>query len=418
MQLISARGAQKTKDGSKKLQGYSKQWMPGDTLRVFYPIFWNEGSPEIAVGPVWGFPVNNVKELGLGTIFIPSTNEFDIDEGVPKGIPDITYQFSLLAPVFVNGQRAREEAEVASRNYPSESVRKTALAQIEEKYDTKNNQDAVKPIIGRATYRITTEVLSVKIANGVPVTDTLALSSAALSGQLIQKLYTILDDPKYCPEEGADFIEIEWKYPVNTNKGESGKAANPAGLTPEYRLENQFPEAYKIVSGMFNSVSKDADTIKRRANRSVDVAKVRAALTNYSFLHANDLDTYTEEDEDRLLKNVGLIKDLGIVSSLSNEELVEKINNAIMEMEAVAAMIPVDVPTPEIPPQPENAVNQDVSEAVIGEPELDPEAPKMDDLLAQDVTDLGGHPNIQNLISNPHFDKNENLDDVDLTSVV
>ena len=51
---LTARGAQKTRNESRKLSMYSKQWAPGDTLRVFYPIFWVDGKPEINVGALYG----------------------------------------------------------------------------------------------------------------------------------------------------------------------------------------------------------------------------------------------------------------------------------------------------------------------------------------------------------------------------
>ena len=162
---LSARGAQRTKDESKKLQMYSKQWLPGDTLRVFYPIYWENGKPEIAVGAVWGHNVSDIKKLGLKTAFIPSTTEFD-ENAMPIGQPDIPYQFSQIARVFVNGMKAAEEEAVAKKNWPTEAARKDALKSIEEKYDAKNNTKAVKPIIGKAMYYITTEVVSIKVEIG------------------------------------------------------------------------------------------------------------------------------------------------------------------------------------------------------------------------------------------------------------
>ena len=163
---ITAKGAQKTRDESRKLPMYSKQWLPGDTLRVFYPIDWEDGHPEIVAGAVWGHSVSDIKGLGLKTAFIPSLTDFD-ENAQPIGKPDITYQFSQIARVFVDGQKAIEEAEIMQKNWPTESARKEALKAHEEKFDAKNNMKAVKPIIGKVQYYISTEVCCIKYVNNM-----------------------------------------------------------------------------------------------------------------------------------------------------------------------------------------------------------------------------------------------------------
>ena len=107
---LSARGAQKTRNESKKLSMYSKQWAPGDTLRVLYPVYWENGRPELAVGAVWGHSVSDIKGLGLKTAFIPSTNSFN-EDGEPIGPADITYQFSMIAGAFVQGSTMELSAD-------------------------------------------------------------------------------------------------------------------------------------------------------------------------------------------------------------------------------------------------------------------------------------------------------------------
>lgn len=321
---MSARGAQKKRDESKKLPMYSKQWLPGDQLRVFYPIFWKDGRPEIAVGAVWGHSVSDIKGLGLHTAFIPSTTEFD-ENRLPVGPADVTYQFSRIARVFVNGQKRVEEQMVESKPWPTEAAKKDALKAIDEKYDTKNNPKAVRPIISPVQFYISTEVLSVKIANGAPIKDSLTLTSAPLSSAVITKLYGILDDPKYAPAEGAEFIEVEWKYPVDTDKGQSSRNASPAGLTSEYRMENAYPEMYALAAQMFPSVAKDAETITRRATRSVDPAKVQGALMNYSIMNSEYLDQAIDEDVEILCKNVAVIEHIGVLNSLKTQTLIDQL---------------------------------------------------------------------------------------------
>lgn len=430
MQLVSARGAQKRRDESKKLSMYSKQWSPGDTLRVFYPIFFQDGRPEIAVGAVWGHNVSDIKGLGLKTAFIPSTTDFD-ENALPIGQPDITYQFSQIARVFVNGQKAVEEAAVLNKNWPSESARKEALKTIEEKFDAKNNMKAIRPIIGKAQYYISTEVVSIKIVNGVPNTETIAVTSEPLSNQKIAKLYALMDDPKYAPQEGDEFFEVEWKYTASAEKAESARGATAVGLTPEYRLQTQFADAYKHVSGFFNQVARDPVSIQRRATRAIDPARVRQALTQYSFLNSGYLDAAVEEDVAVLTKHADLIKELEVVKTMANEELIAKINEAIAAMAVSRPTVAPEIPTPVM-----STVTQEVptmaseTSTPVAMPVATP-APEVSAPVAADpvastpqIPNLGtvtGAPNIQQLLNNPNnagLAGEDSLEDVDFSTMV
>lgn len=403
---LSARGAQKKREASKKLSMFSKQWLPGDQLRVFYPIYWEDGKPEIAIGAIWGHRVNDIKGLGLKTAFIPSTTEFD-DNGLPIGPADITYQFSRIAKVFVNGAKRIEEQAVQNKNWPTESARKEALKAVEEKYDAKNNMKAVKPIIGKAEYYISTEVLSVKIVNDVPNADTIQVTSAPLSNQTIDRLYNIMADPKYAPNPGDEFLEVEWKFPTDTDKSKSARNAAPNGLTQEYRLATQNPDAYKLVQGKMTSVIRDCETITRRATRSVDPAKVRAALTQYSFINSEYLDAADDEDIETLYNNCGVIKELDIVRSFTNEQLTAKIQEAISAMEIKPAVSPSTIPTPDTP---------------VSEPVSTPEPTPVADVAATspELPLTHGAPNLNDLLNNANnagFDEGA-LQEVDFTSML
>lgn len=403
---LSARGAQKTRNESRKLQMYSKQWLPGDTLRTFYPIFWSEGKPELAVGAIWGHNVSDIKGLGLGTAFIPSTNEFDANAN-PIGLPDITYQFSLIASAFVKGQKATEEEALNKKNWPTEAAHREALLTLETKYDTKNNMKAVKPIIGRVQYYISTEVISIKYANGVPDKNTIAVTSCPLSNQTIDRIYALMDDPKYAPQEGEDWFEVEWKYPTNPDKGKSAKDATPAGLTSEYRLSVQFPDAYATLLGMSSTVARDSESIQRRATRAVDPAKVRSALMNYSYMNSEYLDCADEETSEQLIKHADLIHDLDLTKVLTNSELIDKITHAVETMNAMAPAL-IDVPTATIP---EVATESTPDVAVpVTEAPINP---------LPDLSGVTGAPTVQQLMNN---DLNagmleDSVEEVDLGSI-
>lgn len=344
---LSARGAQKTRNESRKLTMYSKQWVAGDTLRVFFPIFWQDGKPELCVGALYGHSVSDIKGLGLKTAFIPSQTTFD-DGGTPIGEPDVTYQFSLIARAFVDGQKALEEAAIQAKNWPNESMLKEALRDLENRYDAKNNMEAVKPIIGRVQYYISTEVVSVKLINNQPSSETVALTSMPLSNEKIDKIYSIMWDTKYMPEEGSDYFEVEFKYPVNTSKGLSGKSSTISGLTPEYRFATQYPDAFKDIEARMSGISRDSESIVKRATRQVDPNRVLAKLKNYTIMHCDALDVADEETAEMLCKNCLILKELDAVRVLQNNELVDKLKDALSEYDAKRGTQSVEPPVPDL----------------------------------------------------------------------
>ena len=144
MEFLGGRTAQKTRQESRKLDVYSKQWLPGDTMRIYFPVFQHDGMWDIAVGAIWGHKVNDFKEIGLKTTFIPSLTEIDQETGTPIGPPDVTYQFSQIAGIFVAGMKDIEYNKLQSKNWPNESARQEALRKHEHDYDTKNNMQAHK----------------------------------------------------------------------------------------------------------------------------------------------------------------------------------------------------------------------------------------------------------------------------------
>ncbi len=404
---MSARGAQKKRDESKKLVMYSKQWVPGDTLRVFYPIYWEDGRPEIAVGAVWGHSVSDIKALGLHTAFIPSTTDFD-ENRLPIGQPDITYQFSKIARVFVNGMKKEEEERIESKKgWQSDAAKKAALRSVEDKYDSKNNQNAVRPIISPLQYYISTEVVSVKIANKSPVMDTVKVSSAPLSSQTITRLYAIMEDPKYAPQVGDKFFEVEWKYPSDPDKGMSSRSAAPAGLTPEYRFQAQWEDKYAAVQSQCGGIMFDSESIKRRATKSVDPMKVMQAIMQYTFINSQYLDYADGEDVDLLCRNIELLDRIGVMGALENKSLLSKLKEELQKYKdnreaETSSMLPNPLEaSAEVPENVAKEVEQTMGEL----PDPNPQAPTIESLLNHPMDDAN------NIVPD------DILDSIDLASI-
>lgn len=421
---ITARGAQRTRDEHKKLSMYSKQWLPGDTLRVFYPLIWENGQPDIVVGAVWGHSVSDIKTLDLKTAFIPSLCEFDEDMN-PIGVPDITYQFSQIAKVFVDGQKAIEEQRIMDKNWPTEAARKEALEKVNAKFDAKNNMKAVKPIIGKLQYYITTEVGCVKEVNGVFNMESAAIVSAPLSNQTIDKLYAIMSDPKYAPGEGDNFLEVEWKYPMDADKAASARGASPAGLTSEYRMANVAPQMWEQMKGRLEGVSFDSDTIAKRATRKIEESKIRQALTRYVFFSSEYLDAANEEGIEVLCRHANVIHELDAERAFKNEEIIGKIKESLMKIGANQEEMPdtsnatgapnlMNLMQNQATPAPE--APQPTQPTPAAAP-VTPSAPVADSAQNQNVTT--GTPSLASLMSDPNnlSSNSDMMSDIDLSMI-
>lgn len=390
---LGSRGVQRERQAAKKLMGYSKQWAPGDTMRLFIPLIWLEdGRPDFMVGKVWGFPVNAVKELGLHTIFIPSTVPFN-EDGKPIGTPDITYQFSRIAPVFVRGQRAAEIAKVASKPWPSETAKETALDEVKKKY-SKENPNAVKPIIGREKFVIMTEVISVKYVEGTGCKlDTCALSTWSLSDKVLRQILTLLDNPKFTPAKGQNYFEIEINYPSDPDKGKSGLAAVPSGITADYALCNQYPDAFRVVESYFGSWSTDSETVRRRATTMIPIEVIQDAIRNYCLMNSEFLDSVSNEDDIKVLvNNIDVVSKIVSTQFLKNAELQHTLQEAIDKMEK-AEPVPTDVPAPDVSlamasPAADIADIAPEAPPIVDIP-LNAEAPRYSELLMGDSDGLG-----------------------------
>lgn len=342
---IGAMKATQTRQANQRLTNFSGTWLPGNTLRVYYPVFFDEETQamQLLVGAIYGYKVNDMKALGLKTIFIPSVTPID-ENAEPIGDPDILYRFSKIAPIFVNGRKASEIDAVNRRNWPDENMHRNALQEIENKYDMANNMNAVKPVIGKLDYMITTEALVVPMVNGVPQTEAAKLVSQPLNNKKITALTTILNEARFEISKDATYLEVEWNFPVDTSKAKSAQNATISGLTSEYRLENQYPDQFAKIKPMLGGISDDSDVIIKRAVKYVDENKIKQALTIYSVTNSTDMLSLNDESVERLCKSADLVKTLGIYGTLPEGALKEKLADALRQTESVTTSA-----TPELP---------------------------------------------------------------------
>ena len=352
---LSVNQALKTKNEAKKLSMFSKQWTPGDVIRAVYPIFWDDesGTWQLLAGAVWGYRVGDIKALNLHTAFIPALTEFD-ENGNPVGTPDIAFKFSRIARAFVSGQKAAKEAAILNKKFPTEAMRKEALEKVANEFDSKNNRNAVRPIISSPSYLITTECITYSYKNERVDTSTATLVSQPLSDKNIRRLTEIVSDIKYTPDhvdQAVDYIEVEWNFPSDPSKAQSSMASTVTGLSTEMRTATKDPETWKKLMPTINLLADDSSVIVKRATRRVDENKLQQALTAYSVMQSEDLDALNivenEQDIDSLVRNLDILDELQITKTISNTEILNKLEEAKAKQHSstdVSESIPNPVP--------------------------------------------------------------------------
>ena len=330
---LSAREAQRISSKARKLQNFGRAWNVGDKGIVLYPIFKDEetGVVDLLVSKVWGYKVNDVKALGVGASFIPSTVEID-DNGKPV-TPDLPYQFSFLAGSFVAGEKNARIAAIDAKPWPSNSAYKAALDALNDEYDVKNNPKARKPIISRLQLYISTEVVYIPIVNEKPDWDNAGLYAYALSKDRITKLLAILDDPQYAVDVNEGYMEIQYNFVAADNEKSTAGRTAPIGVVPEYRLKNRFPDDVKKLAERVSMLPEDSDIIANHnySYSKVDPIKLKNALSNYSMMNSECLDSVAEDEYGSLMKSAALIKELSVFNALKNDKLKDELDKAIAE---------------------------------------------------------------------------------------
>lgn len=298
-----ARDVRRERSTSRKFNSFNKSWKVGDKLSVFFPIMWrperdtndniimvqevdNMGHPvfeedgvtpkmtekgvwDVVTGDIWGHKVSNTKEFNVGGSFIPSLT--DVYEGRPvqfvrdeKGfivydnatgkplyetVPgDVTYQFSRIAPLFINGMKQEELSRVMNKKFPTEDMRREALQSIEDKYDTTKKMDAPRAVVGRLMLYASTEVIVVPMdGNDKYLPDKAGQYVYEFtSDQKFSNILQVLDDVKFKPRDlKQTWIEVQMTFNANTDddrgRAEAGRKAAPIGLTPEYTMQSRDP---------------------------------------------------------------------------------------------------------------------------------------------------------------------------------
>lgn len=390
---LSLGGAVQSREATQKLRMFSKQWEPGSTVRAYYRTYIDPDTTmrQLLAGSCWGHKVNDMNKLGLKTTFIPSLCDYD-ENGDPVGAPDILNRFSRLAPLFIEGEKSNKLRVAERKEYPQEALRRDAIKIIENEYDTKNNRKAIKPVISRPTLLITVEVLVVPFKDDKPQMDAMVVACQPVSNKIAKQLDSILRNQRYAAIDEHGFLEVEWAFPMDTDKGNSGANVVPVGLDEKFAFRTQFPELYPQLVSAFAGVADDSEMIRRRATSGVAEQVIRQAITNYSFLNSESLGYCMDEETltEGVMKNVDLLKELDVARAVSNPLFTERYNKALAER------VDTDLPAPQ-------EVDEPVSKAPVAGVTAPEPAP---------ATTAGAAPTITQLLEKQGQDADTSLDDV------
>lgn len=391
-----ARGVQRERNQSKKFKGFNKSWVVGDKLSVFFPIFWipeldgndqpimiqerdekghivyeedgvtpkmtESGQWDIVVADVWGHPNNDMKSFAVGGSFIPSLT--DVVDGQPckiirddKGFPmydemtgkvltephpgDVTYQFSLIAPLFIAGEKQKELSRIADKKYTSEDLRREALQKVHDDFDTSKNMNAPRPVVGRLQLYSSTEVVVVPINTDDTYNTEKAgqYTYAFTSDDKFKNILYLLDDIKFKPRDHKQkWLEVQMTFNGSSNepagRAEAGRKAVPVGLTSEFTMQYKAPEAFNKIQGLLNMLPDDSELISHRnySYRKIEERKIARCIESYVVMNSEYLDSIrTEDDESKLLQQASKLMQFRALDNMENQELCRKIQESYEE---------------------------------------------------------------------------------------
>ena len=335
---MSGRGASQVASKARKLSNFGKCWEVGDKGIVFYPIFWDEenGRAELLVSAAWGYRVNSMDALGLKATFIPSNADIN-DDGVPVE-PDITAQFSKLAPAFVAGEKAAAEAKLYAKDWPTTQAQRTALESLEKMYDTKNNPDAKRPVISKLCYLITTECIYVPLKDEKPDWDNARLVAQSLSTTKLNKLCTILDEPMYGINKDSPYLEVQYNFTAADGKKSTAGKNDPIGLAEGQTLESRFPDDIGKLKEFTAQLPTDSETIKNHNYSFMHIpeATLRSTFQAYCITYSDNLDAVPEDFKESVVKQAAFIDEIALTKSLKNAELIQAVQEKLAELAANA----------------------------------------------------------------------------------
>jgi hypothetical protein len=349
----------------QKCKNFGKAWDVGDQGTVFYPFKWwpdaslpSGGSFEPHMSAYFGHQVSDMKVLG--TTFLRSLSRID-ENGQVIGEGDLAYQFSKIAGLLVNAQKERELHELNAKDWTilGQTAYQQARAKVEEKYNTKENMNAKKALIGRLTVLKLTEVVYVAMDpnSGTPIFDDQRKQKTGtyiqtLSDNRLSKLRALANDvncgimaqnPGLEPVEGeVYFLEVLYNFTSAKNsKSEAGRV-DPQGVAHSVTILSRNPGLKSKLEEWLQRVPKDPDGISAHTYNMAPMPDevLKAKLQAVMFESTAAMPYMTPEDKDRLVRNAQLLDYLRIAPKEDpdlNARLTEALGHPVGEAPSAEA---------------------------------------------------------------------------------
>lgn len=359
------RKVMKLSSSLQKCKNFSKAWDVGDQATVFYPCKWwpdeslaSGGTFEIHMSAYFGHKVSDMKVLG--TTFLRSLSVID-ENGQIVGDGDLAYQFSRIAPLLVNAQKERELAELNAKDWTilGQTAYQNARKAIEDKYDTKENMQAKRALIGRLDVLKLTEVLYVAMDpnTATPIfedsrTQKTGTYIQTLSDSRLSKLRQLANDvntgilaqnPGLVPVPGeVYFLEVLYNFTSAKNsKADAGKA-DPQGVAHSVTILERNPAHKTKLTEWLERIPKDPEGIAAHTYNMAPMPDevLKAKLQAVMFESTSSMPFMTPEDKDKLVKNAKVMDYLRIAPKEDaelNQRLTEALGHPIGEAPASAA---------------------------------------------------------------------------------
>lgn len=321
-----------------KRSTFGRAWEVGDQGTVFYPFRYvntdNGGVFRLHTAAFFGHDVSDMKVLG--TTFLRSNSVIDEHFNV-IGNGDLAYQFSRLAPLLIEAEKEKALAEVKARDWSmlGESAYMAARKQVEDQYDTKENMQAKRPIIGKLRLKFVTECVYVNMDVNTSKPN---MKSENKTGLYIQeardgrraKLNALANDVNmgiiaqhsdpatgkiFEPVEGEIyFLEVIYNFTSAKNsKAEAGRS-DPQGVARSITLKMRDPDCAKAIDALLEQVPKESGDIAAHTYglAPVEDEALRKKLQNVLFSATPYLKYLGAESKDKVVASAELFDYLRI----------------------------------------------------------------------------------------------------------
>lgn len=273
--FISLKQGKKMSSRPQFVQNLSKDAIPGRTYRLFFPkvltpVVDDEGQPtgtmeenfmlSYVVGRDLNFEIYN--KISFMTYKSDWFEMQDINSFKDKTGTD-SYARIMRAAFEASCEKEKADAERQAKELAEQNGGKVderalyrKLDNIDMKYHGRPAEDGVaavyateKPAIGGLHGMLITECLRVPMKTDTNTPDWAAATPhyKKCSGQFIQKLIDVMDNPAY-NREGADYIELTFKYGSDgQKKSEAGRDSSFEPISKDLALETLYPKEWEEI---------------------------------------------------------------------------------------------------------------------------------------------------------------------------